>query len=121
MRLQATTICFLLFLLPTTNVQSQNAYISNTGKKYHKNTCSYLKYSKKALSLDDAIAKGFTACKRCKPTRNNLKSASNSQGIIPTKSTAKRATSIQCSGKTKKGVRCKRKTKNASGYCYQHG
>ncbi len=28
--------------------------------------------------------------------------------------------SIQCSGKTKKGTSCKRKTLNADGYCHQH-
>jgi hypothetical protein len=30
------------------------------------------------------------------------------------------STAVQCSGTTKKGERCKRMTKNASGRCYQH-
>jgi len=33
---------------------------------------------------------------------------------------AKRTISIQCSGTTQKGFRCKRKTLNMSGRCYQH-
>ncbi len=28
--------------------------------------------------------------------------------------------SVQCSGLTKKGIQCKNKTLNASGYCYLH-
>ena len=35
-------------------------------------------------------------------------------------STKTNSTAIQCSGITKKGLRCKRKTKNESGKCYQH-
>lgn len=27
---------------------------------------------------------------------------------------------VQCKGTTKKGKRCKRKTNNANGYCWQH-
>lgn len=34
--------------------------------------------------------------------------------------TQKRSSSVQCSGKTQKGLRCKRKTKSQNGYCYQH-
>ena len=30
------------------------------------------------------------------------------------------STAVQCSGTTKKGLRCKRMTKDASGKCYQH-
>lgn len=29
-------------------------------------------------------------------------------------------TSVQCSGYTKKGVRCKNMTTNKNGYCYKH-
>jgi len=34
---------------------------------------------------------------------------------------AKTSTSVQCSGLTKSGNRCKRMTKNPNGQCYQHG
>ncbi|WP_319591711.1 DNA/RNA non-specific endonuclease [uncultured Draconibacterium sp.] len=36
------------------------------------------------------------------------------------KETARRTTSIQCSGTTQKGARCKNKTLNANGYCHLH-
>lgn len=42
-------------------------YIGKTGSKYHKKSCSTLKGSGSAVTLDEAIAQGRTACKRCKP------------------------------------------------------
>lgn len=42
-------------------------YITNTGEKYHRGTCRYLRYSKYAISKSDAIAQGYTACKVCRP------------------------------------------------------
>ncbi len=41
-------------------------YITNTGKKYHRDGCSYLK-SKIPISLSDAKAQGYTPCSRCNP------------------------------------------------------
>ena len=42
-------------------------YITNTGSKYHRKGCSYLKKSCIPIKKSEAIAKGYTACKRCKP------------------------------------------------------
>lgn len=41
-------------------------YVTNTGEKYHKYSCSYLK-SVNAITLAEAIDKGYTPCSRCKP------------------------------------------------------
>lgn len=49
----------------TTN--SYTVYITNTGSKYHKSSCSYLKYSKIAIDKNSAINQGYTACSRCNP------------------------------------------------------
>ncbi|GAA4237535.1 hypothetical protein GCM10022291_24540 [Postechiella marina] len=102
---------------------AQNVYTTKTGEKYHKNTCHYLKYSKKEYSLDRAIALGFTACSVCKPPKGGANVASKnsafSAGNSSYKST-KSATAKQCTGKTQSGSRCKRKTKNTNQRCYQH-
>lgn len=45
--------------------QCQTVYITNTGEKYHRDGCQYLRQSKIAISLDDAINQGYTACSRC--------------------------------------------------------
>lgn len=42
-------------------------YITDTGKKYHLGGCSSLSKSKHAISLSDAKAQGYGACKRCNP------------------------------------------------------
>ncbi len=42
-------------------------YVTRTGKKYHRDGCRYLAASKSAISLKDAKAKGYTACKVCRP------------------------------------------------------
>lgn len=40
-------------------------YVTNSGKKYHVSTCSYLSKSRNAITLSQAKAKGFSPCSRC--------------------------------------------------------
>lgn len=42
-------------------------YVTETGTKYHKSTCSMLKQSKIKISLKKAKAKGYDPCKKCHP------------------------------------------------------
>lgn len=116
-------LLFLGLMAYACEVPAQNVYVTKTGEKYHKSTCHYLKNSKKEITLDVAKERGFTACSVCKPKAlpKTLKPVENSQQfkIEPVSSTPK-ATSTQCTGKTKAGARCKRMTKSANGRCYQH-
>lgn len=51
-----------------TSVQNTNSaivYVTNTGKKYHKPNCSYLKKSKIQMNLSEAQSEGYTPCSRC--------------------------------------------------------
>ena len=41
-------------------------YITRTGKKYHRGSCSYLRYSKIPISLT-AAKRGYFPCSVCKP------------------------------------------------------
>lgn len=99
-------------------ISAQTVYTTKTGEKYHKSNCKYLKYSKKEYKLEKAIALGFSACSVCKPNKNNT--VSKSSNLNTTSGNASKATASQCTGKTKAGKRCKRKTKSANGRCYQH-
>lgn len=47
--------------------QEQTVYITRTGEKYHRGDCRYLSKSKIAIKRKDAIARGYNACKVCKP------------------------------------------------------
>lgn len=49
----------------TIDTQSVTVYITNTGSKYHKNGCQYLRESKNAVTLTQAKSWGYTACSRC--------------------------------------------------------
>ncbi|WCO00583.1 hypothetical protein [Psychroserpens ponticola] len=122
---QIRLILFIVSIAFSTNVLAQTVYTTKTGEKYHKSTCRYLKYSKKELTLDKAITLGFSACGVCKPTKENTKASSDAEANAIVykaegKAPSKKAVATQCTGKTQAGKRCKRKTKNADGRCYQH-
>lgn len=44
-------------------------YVTKSGKKYHRSTCSSLRRSRIPMKLKDAKATGYTPCGRCKPAR----------------------------------------------------
>lgn len=47
--------------------QSETVYVTNTGKKYHRDGCRSLRKSKIPMSLKDAQAQGYTPCEICNP------------------------------------------------------
>jgi biopolymer transport protein ExbD len=52
----------------TDKKKSITVYITENGKKYHKENCHTIKDSKtKSLSKEQAIKEGYTACKVCNP------------------------------------------------------
>lgn len=54
---------------PQRDERSITVYITDTGAKYHTSSCQHLRRSKHAISLRDAKAQGYDACKVCKPPR----------------------------------------------------
>jgi len=50
-----------------TNSPSSTVFITNTGKKYHKGNCRYLKKSKIPISLNDARNQRYSPCSVCDP------------------------------------------------------
>lgn len=112
----------ILFILVTSVlVSAQTCYITKTGSKYHTEHCRYLKYSKYSTDLDTAIKYGYIACRVCKPTRQNLKRSSLKGGYTqPSLNPQYNCTTVQCSGITQKGRRCKNRTKDCSGRCHHH-
>lgn len=51
----------------STSSSGGTVYITKTGEKFHRGSCSYLKKSKISISRSAAIAQGYTACSRCDP------------------------------------------------------
>ena len=100
--------------------------VTKTGKKYHTESCRYLKDSSFRIDMKKAIQLGYTPCSVCKPGSLSSKSDSTksatpvttlrSEPVQKTQTT----TSRQCSALTKTGMRCKRMTTDPSGKCWQH-
>jgi hypothetical protein len=49
----------------TSEAKECTVYVTRTGAKYHRSTCSSLRYSRRPMTRSDAIAAGYSACKRC--------------------------------------------------------
>ena len=116
---------FVISMVFVNHIKAQTVYITKSGEKYHTASCRYLKYSKKEIKLEDAISRGYEACKVCKPTSKKGKTTNSTSNSLSSSSyqnttPPKKTTATQCTGKTKSGARCKRKTKNTNGRCYQH-
>ncbi|MFY0712780.1 hypothetical protein J1D01_03820 [Seonamhaeicola sp. NFXS20] len=97
---------FILFVTSNISVVGQTVYTTKTGEKYHKETCRYLKYSKKTINLDRAKVLAYQACKVCKSIGYNVQnvssfSASNSSNTYHHQQ--KTTLAIQCIRKTKSG------------------
>ena len=45
----------------------KTVYITPYGEKYHKSSCKYVQESGSAINYSDAMDRGYTACKVCKP------------------------------------------------------
>jgi hypothetical protein len=115
-------IIYLLFVASFCSglAPAQTVHITKTGEKYHRAGCRYLKQSDNAIELKDALSSGYEACKICKPPQTiNLPEKKAEERTAG--SAQDPAASVQCSGTTQKGARCKRMTRSRNGLCWQHG
>lgn len=114
MKYLITFLCVLIAI----NIQGQTVYKTPNGTKYHQLNCRTIKNVKESISLADAQKLNLKACLVCKPDRylkskDELNEASKDASNELLKA-------VQCAGFTNKGIRCKHKTRNKNGYCYQH-
>lgn len=93
-------ISFFVFLFSAL-LLAQTVYITKTGKKYHTETCSYLRKSSIPISLKDAVDRGYTPCSRCNPSI--LKENSKLNTEVKKKETIKKIDSTKASTDTYKG------------------
>jgi methylphosphotriester-DNA--protein-cysteine methyltransferase len=102
----------LLLLLLSVSLKAQTVYKTPSGKKYHTATCSMVKNVSQAITVKEAVAIGLEPCKRCAPALLQAGVAAKKENGV--------AQTVQCRGLTKKGTRCKHRTKIGNGYCFQH-
>jgi methylphosphotriester-DNA--protein-cysteine methyltransferase len=62
-------IAVFVLIAGTVYAASRNTtvYITRTGEKYHTERCASVRNSKIAVSLGEAVSRGYEPCKRCKP------------------------------------------------------
>lgn len=104
-------IIILLFL--SASAKAQDVYKTPSGAKYHKADCRMVKNVSEKVTLQEAIKLGLTPCKICNP-------AFIAGAIEKPKITQGESKTVQCSGFTKAGNRCRHMTAIGNGYCFQH-
>ena len=119
-------VAAVLFLFVQCLAQSASdptVYVTRTGAKYHRATCSSLRSSSIPMALSEAV-QSYSSCSRCNPpspSANSSDAASlNTSGTATPRVQSYSGSKAQCLGITKKGLQCKRTTSDPSGYCYQH-
>jgi hypothetical protein len=104
-------LLFFIALL-SVSLKAQTVYKTPSGAKYHLATCHMVKNVSEEITIAKANELGLEPCKICKPPV--------SYAQTPQKKPQGQNTTVQCSGLTKAGNRCKHMTSIANGYCYQH-
>ncbi len=96
----------LILLLFSVSVKAQSVYKTPSGEKYHLATCRTVKNVSEEITISQAKELGLEPCKICKP-----------QTVYASGSATHKAqgqgTTVQCSGITKSGTRCKHMTRIA--------
>jgi hypothetical protein len=114
----------LLLAFGRVQAQGNTVYVTPKGEKYHTATCRYVDDNATSYTVTEAKEKGYAACLVCKPSTSTSTGAVQSgveyKTVAPAAASTPRSTSVQCSGITQSGARCKRMTTSASGRCYQH-
>ena len=69
-------------------------YVTNTGDKYHRANCSYLRRSRRQITLGEAKRRGYTPCSKC------FGSSASSSVATPAASNNAAAASVPTTGMT---------------------
>jgi hypothetical protein len=110
--------------------QAEKVYVTRTGAKYHRGTCSSLRSSKIEMPLAEAAAR-YGPCAICRPPVPSTSAPQQPAAKpAPIESAVERpatptatqpaARSTRCQATTKKGTQCSRNAQAGSSYCWQH-
>ena len=101
--------------------QTEKVYVTRTGQKYHRASCTSLRSSKIEMPLAEAAAR-YDACKICRPPvpAAAARTAPIDERSAPPASAQPAPRSTRCQATTKKGTQCSRRAQAGSSYCWQH-
>jgi hypothetical protein len=123
-RLVLAGILFLV-TIGTALAQTEKVYVTRTGTKYHRESCSSLRSSKIEMSLAEAATR-YGRCGNCRPpvpaaVPSHTSASAVEPASTPSTPAPPTARSTRCQAITKKGSQCSRNAKAGSSYCWQHG
>ena len=101
--------------------QAEKVYVTKTGSKYHRASCSSLSKSKIEMPLEKAAAR-YGVCKNCKPPVPEPAAAPR-KAVPPPVPTVMHVTpkaEDRCEALTKKGIQCSRRAQPNRNFCWQH-
>ena len=98
--------------------QSGTVYHTPSGTRYHNAKCHMVDNTSNGITRTEALKRDMKPCTFCKPDENKSNLAPQSIQLV--EKPGQKTEASQCIGKTQEGNRCKRRTKNANGYCFQH-
>jgi hypothetical protein len=102
----------------------ETVYVTRTGAKYHRASCSSLRSSSIPMKLSEAAVR-YGPCSRCSPpTLKQPAKVDDADSITlkePAKTKSQPAAAGRCQAMTRKGTQCSRRAKAGSSYCWQHG
>ena len=118
--LRTLSLCLFLILQSNGFFAQEKIFVYHTpsGTHYHTATCRMVDNTSNSILLAEALKQDMKPCSFCKPDEN--KNTIAPQAIQPVTKPGQKEVASQCLGNTQEGVRCKRPTKNANGYCFQH-
>jgi hypothetical protein len=129
-RLVLAGILFLV-TIGTALAQTEKVYVTRTGTKYHRESCSSLRSSKIEMPLAEAAAR-YGPCANCRPpvpgaATPQQPAAAGQPEVAPAverpatpAAAAPAPRSTRCQAITKKGTQCSRTAQAGSSYCWQH-
>lgn len=122
-RRRALFVGLLLFASVAVSLaQVEKVYVTRTGAKYHRASCSSLAKSKIEMPLKEAAAR-YGPCKNCKPPVPAAAPATRATAPVAKTPPVERAAPVtggRCQATTKKGTQCSRKAQAGRNYCWQH-
>lgn len=117
------TFAFAVLLALSAGVllaQAEKVYVTKTGSKYHRASCSSLSKSRIEMPLVQAAAR-YGACKNCKPPLPEITPAVAAPTTqAPSTERAAPVADGRCQATTKKGAQCSRKAQAGRRFCWQH-
>ena len=106
-------IFIVIGLTFSSDLDKDKYYVGEKGVKFHIKKCEFLPKAHTEITLKKAKTKGIIACVECISKEEIVK-------FEKMPAIAKKAVATRCTSVSKRGLRCRKTTRNSSGRCTKH-